>query len=69
MTSAHAVHYEAQLLEHTDNFLSPEPGKPRHTVICWIPTSSRESTSPSLPSRQSSTTSRTRFIKVSRFFA
>jgi hypothetical protein len=28
-TASHTVHFEAQALEHTHNFFSPEPGKSR----------------------------------------
>jgi hypothetical protein len=55
-------------LEEAHKFLAFEARKASHTEICWIPTNSSDGRT-RVSSRQSSTTSRTRFIRVSRFFA
>ena len=59
---------KAEFFEETHQFLALQVGKASHTEICWIPTSSRDGLT-RLSSKHSSTTSRTRFIRVSRFLA
>jgi hypothetical protein len=50
-------------------FLAGEPRETSHTEICWMPTSSRDVAFWRSCSRHNSTTSCTRFIRVSRFLA
>lgn len=59
---------KSDLFEETHQFLAPQAGKAAHTDICWIPTSSSDGLTRSF-SKQSATTSRTRFMSVSRFLA
>jgi hypothetical protein len=40
MTPASPVDGEACLFESADNFSSLDAGKPGHSEICWMPTSS-----------------------------
>ena len=64
-----SYHFESELAKDANGFLAAHPRKPRHTEICWMPTSSRGAAFWRVSSRQSSTTSCTRFMSVSRFFA
>jgi hypothetical protein len=68
MTTTRAQNLKSKFLEETHQFLAFQAWKARHTDICWIPMSSKEELT-LLSSRQSSTTSRTRFMRVSRFLA
>ena len=69
VTAPGAVYEKARLLKGADYVLPRTTGKTGHTEICWMPTSSREPGSAFCSSRQSWITSRTRFIRVSRFLA
>jgi hypothetical protein len=59
---------KSKLFEKTQEFFALQSGQASHTDICWIPTSSSAGLA-CLSSKQTSTTSLTRFMRVSRFFA
>lgn len=68
VTPTASYNFETEPLKDSNEFLTLQARKAGHTEICWMPTnSSCGELGPS--SRQSSITSRTRFIKVSRFLA
>src|SRR5258706_11025787 len=69
MTAPSTFDCESGAFKRPNKFFALDAGQAGHTEICWIPTNSRESSILSPSSMQSSMTSRTRFINVSRVFA
>jgi hypothetical protein len=69
VTAAFSDLLETNTFESSYQFFPGNPGQSRHTAICCTPMSSSLLEDEFESSRQSSMASRTRFIKVSRFFA
>jgi hypothetical protein len=69
VTAAGSNYLKPDSSQSAHSFLSSEPRETSHTEICWMPTSSSELAFCPASSRHNSTTSCTRFIRVSRFLA
>ena len=69
MASASPIYGKSGALQSANQVFPLDTGLACHTEICWIPTSSRGWSRVSLFSTQSSITSRTRFISVSKVLA
>jgi hypothetical protein len=69
VTTTRANNLESNSSQDSNELLALQPGKASHTDICWMPTSSSESTSPRSFSKHNSIASRMRFMRVSRVFA